>query len=459
VIAAGVDQAMARDYPGYRLENHGLQVGGSGLASSQQTTQLMTIAVTDTIPTRAAAAADTVGKVFIDQVTALQRSRFVGAEQAIKRQLNQAQVNIQDVSQRIATYRGSAGGLDNLRAQLSAYQSIYQTLLSSDQEFNVNRDTALNGIKVFSPAGVPYTPISPHPTRTALLIAFVALMLGAGGIFVYDYFDDSPRTPEEVEEAVGAPILGTVQEFDKAKYDTNLISASHARSPLAEAYRMIRTNVQFTNIDHPARSIVVTSPLSAEGKSTTASNLANVFADAGCRVTLVDGDLRRPSLHRIFGIERQDGLTNMLAGGAELNGSGLKETSKPNLALIASGPVPPRPADLLGSARMKTLMTHLGEQADMILIDSPPLLAVTDAAVLSTVTDGVILVVDPARSKRRDLRRAREAIEAVGGRILGVVINRLDRASSSYYYYYYQHNYAYPYESYLEERETSDTKA
>jgi capsular exopolysaccharide synthesis family protein len=231
---------------------------------------------------------------------------------------------------------------------------------------------------------------------------------------------------------------------------------------VSEAYRVIRTNIQFTDVDRPPRSLVVTSASPGEGKSTTASNLANVFAQAGTHVSLVDGDLRRPSLHNIFAVKREEGLTNMLVATGALNGRGPWQTVFPNLDLIASGPLPPRPADLLGSARMKDITDHLSAGSAMVIIDSPPVLAVTDAAVLSTVADGVILVVDTARSKRRDLRRAREAIEGVGGRILGIVINRLEKRGSGYYYHYYQHHYGYP-EKYdytaPPERQLTDTKA
>jgi len=462
VIAQEVDRAMAPKYPGYRLEGHGLSVGQSGSLASQPNTQLMSVTVQDTVPSRAAAAADAVARVFIKKITAIQKARFKGGAQAIQRQLDQAQINIQYVTQRITAYKGPAGGLANLRAQLSAYQSIYQTLLASSQEFSVGRDTALNSVQIFSPAPIPGGPIAPNPRRNAELFGFLALILCAGGIFVYDYFDDSPRTPEEVEEIVGAPVLGTVHEFDRAKYGTELVTAKHGRSPIAEAYRIIRTNLQFIDVDRPARSILVSSASPTEGKSTTVSNLANVFAEAGSRVTLVDGDLRRPNLHRIFGLDRErGGLTSMLVGKQELNGLGVQQTSQDNLVLLSSGPLPPRPADLLGSSRMKELVGHLARQTDVVLIDSPPVLAVTDATILSTVADGVILVVDPSKSKRRDLRRAREAIEAVGGRILGVVINRLNRrGGSTYYYYYYQHHYGYQDRyGYGADREKSDAQA
>ncbi|HEX6507140.1 MAG TPA: polysaccharide biosynthesis tyrosine autokinase, partial [Chloroflexota bacterium] len=458
--AQAADRAMAARYPGYRLEAHGLSSGQSGIAATQQNTQLMDVTVTDTNPVRAAAAADAAANAFIADITALQKARYAGGEQALTHQMDQAQANIQIVSQRIATYHGSATGLDNLKSELNAYTSIFQTLLSSQQQFNVNRNTAVKSVKLLSPAQVPTTPTGPHPSRSALLYGFVALILCAGAVFVYDYFDDTARTPEEVEEIVGAPILGTVQQF--ASGNSGLVTALKAHSPMAEAYRIIRTNIQYTDVDHPPHSIVVTSASPSEGKSTTAGNLAHVIAEAGRRVTLVDADLRRPSLHRMFGLKRSDGLTHMLVMEDGLNGHGSQSTELPNLKLIASGPTPPRPADLLASERLREVISHLAHESDMVLIDSPPILAVTDAAIISTATDGVVLVVDPAKSKRRDLVRAREAIEAVGGRILGVVINRLTKQGSGYYYYYYQHNYGYKYKyryGYMEEPEASESKA
>jgi polysaccharide biosynthesis transport protein len=442
-IAQAADRIMAARYPGYRLESHGLSSGQSGTAATQQNTQLMDVTVSDTNPARAAAAADAAATAFIADITILQKARYAGGQQALVHQMDQAQANIQIVSQRITGYHGSATGLENLKSELNAYTNIFQTLLTSQQQFNVNRNTAIKSVKLLSPAQVPTSPTGPHPSRSALLYGFLALIICAGGVFAYDYFDDSARTPEEVEEIVGAPILGTVQQFSSGT--SGLVTAQKAHSPLAEAYRIIRTNIQYTDVDHPPRSIVVTSASPAEGKSTTASNLAHVIAEAGRRVILVDADLRRPNLHRIFGLQRTDGLTGMLVGQDNLNGHGSQATELPNLTLIASGPTPPRPADLLASARLREVISHLANESDMVIIDSPPILAVTDAAILSTAADGVVLVVDPARSKRRDLVRAREAIEAVGGRILGVVINRLTRQGSGYYYYYYQHNYGYQY--------------
>jgi polysaccharide biosynthesis transport protein len=442
-IAAAADRLMAARYPGYQLEAHGLSSGQSGLASTQPTTQLMDVSVSDTVPARAAAAADAACTAFIADITALQKERYNGGQQALQSQMNQAQANIQIVSQRITAYHGPSTGLENLKSELSAYTSIFQTLLSSEQQFNLDRNTAVKSVKLLSPSQVPTVPTGPHPLGNTFLYGFLALVVCAGLIFAYDYFDDSPRTPEEIEEIIGSPILGTVQQFDTSEYGPGFVSEKRSRSPMSEAYRIIRTNLQFTDPEHPLSAIVVTSASPKEGKSTTASNLAFVMAEAGRTVTIVDADLRRPSLHSIFGVDRRPGFTEMLVGTSELNGLGIQPTGLPSLKVVASGPMPPRPADLLAAPRLLDVVQRLRGNADMVVLDSPPLLAVTDAAIISAVTDGVVLVVDPAKSKRRDLVRAREAVEAVDGRILGVVINRLSKQGAGYYYYYYQHHYGY----------------
>lgn len=448
VVARAADAALQASYPGYRVEKHKLRVDGGWTTAAgivMQNTSLLNIAVDDTVPQRAADAANAVGNAFIRTITNIQKSRFQGGQNAIQQELNVQQENIKLVNQKIANYRGGEAGLNNLRAELAGYQSLFQTLQASSEQYNLVKQSALHGVKVFSQAQAPKGFVGPYPSRTALIVAVLIFLLGSAGIFAYQYFDDRPRTPEEIEEIVGAPVLGTVQEFTRGRY-TEPITGKQSSSVHAEAYRAIRTNVQFLNVDDPPRVLVITSTFPAEGKTTTAVNLATVFAEAGSNVTLLDADLRRPSLHRVFSLPRVTGLTSLLVGTEELNGHTASRTETTNLGLVASGPLPPRPADLLGSTRMKEIVRHLDEEADLVVVDSPPVLAVTDAAILSTMADGVILVVDPGKTKRRELKRARESIEAVGGKVLGVVINRLSKHGSGYYYYYYQQYYSYGYE-------------
>jgi non-specific protein-tyrosine kinase len=443
-IVAAADAALQKKYPGFAIRGV-----SAAQRPGQQASQLFSESVTDTNPVRAADAANAVAALFIRRIKAIQIARFTTDERNLSRQLSEDQKNVAALEGRINAYTGTGAGLQALRAELTAYQTTYQTLFSALVQFRATRDASLNDVSVYSPATAG-TLTGPHPTRNAALAGFLALLVCGGLLFAYDYFNDLARTPEDLEAAAGAPVLGTVQDFDAAHLGTPLVVRKHPHSPASEAYRLIRTNIQFTNVDHPPRSIVVTSALPAEGKSTTVSNLAQVFAEVGTKVTLVDADLRRPSLHRVFPTQagRREGLTTMLAS-PELNGRGAQDTDLANLGLVASGPVPPNPADLLGSERMRAVLEHMERRDGIVLLDTPPVLAVADAAILASMVDGVVLVVDPHRVKRREVRRAREAIEAVGGKVIGLVMNRLRPRGAIYYYYYgsygYKHGYKYGY--------------
>jgi non-specific protein-tyrosine kinase len=215
--------------------------------------------------------------------------------------------------------------------------------------------------------------------------------------------------------------------------ETALITLRDPRSPAAEAYRTLRTNIQFSSLDKPIHTLLVTSTSPDEGKSTTLSNLAVTIAQAEQRVILVDCDLRRPSLHTLFGVPNEQGLTSVILnqGDGELP---LHATWVPGLSLLTSGPLPPRPADLLGSRRMEVLIERLRSEADMVLFDTPPVIAVTDAAVLATRLDGVLLVLQAGKTRRDRAREARRQLEKVKANIIGVVLNNA-RMEASYGYY------------------------
>ena len=438
-VYTAANRLLARMWPGY-------QIGSGGITTNQPAqTQLIQVTYADTNAQRAADTANALARAFVIRVAQLEKRRFAPDEKSMVTQVRQAQANVQQQANVIKNYHGDPGGLVTLRATLATYQNAENQAFVGLQQFRVQRDSALNGVSVASLAQVPSAPTGPHPSRTGLLAAFVFMLIFAGGIFLYDYFDDTMRNPDEVEELAGAPILGTVELFDAKGKGKQLITANDPRSHMSEAYRLIRTNILFTNVDHPPRTLVITSASPKEGKSTTSSNLARVFADGGYEVSLIDADLRRPSLHRIFEVESREGLTNMLLMGGNLNGHGVQHTDHPNLDLIVAGPIPPNPADLLSSQRMHQVLAHTSSRSRMTLIDAPPILPVTDAAILSTMADGVILVVDPSHTKRRDLRRARESIEGVGGKIIGVVINKVSPKGAGYHYYYHQYGYRYTY--------------
>ena len=215
----------------------------------------------------------------------------------------------------------------------------------------------------------------------------------------------------------------------------NLITITDPRSPISEAYRTLRTNIQFASVDKELRTILVTSPDSGAGKSSTLANLAVTMAQADYRVILVDCDLRRPTLHTLFNLDNNIGLVTMMLEDSALESPPLQETTVPGLWLLASGPHPPRPSDLLGSQRMERIMETLLKQADVVLFDAPPVLAVTDAAILATKVDGVLLAVRAGQTKREQVRDAKAQLEKVNANIVGTVLTNVAMDKRSEYYY------------------------
>jgi len=213
-----------------------------------------------------------------------------------------------------------------------------------------------------------------------------------------------------------------------------LVTLADPRSPVAEAYRSLRTNLEFSSLDKPLRTMIVTSAAPEEGKSTVLANLAVVMAQAGKQVILADCDLRRPVLHEIFGVSNHRGLTTALLddSAAELP---LRDTEVPGLRLLPSGPLPPNPAELLGSRRMAELIQTLRDQAEVVLFDAPPVIAVTDAAILASKVDGVLLVINAGVTRREHAQRAKAALERVNARLVGTVLNNVELDMSLYGYY------------------------
>jgi polysaccharide biosynthesis transport protein len=284
-----------------------------------------------------------------------------------------------------------------------------------------------------------------------LTAAAIGFVLGAAAAYLLEYLDDTVKTPEDVEQVAGLPTLSGIATYasDSDKY--SLITREQPRSPIAEAYRGLRTAIMFANVDKPARSILISSPNPGEGKSITAANLGIVFAQAGHRVLILDADLRRPVQHKIFDIPSKNmGLTNMLLQMlvdrhyddtaldvfALLEGA-IHETQQPDLYLLTSGSLPPNPAELVGSEKMKKLLEVLSEYFDLVIVDSPPLLAVTDAVVLGARTDSVVLISNSGQTRRNQLAQAVAKLHDVNANIIGVILNRLSAKTGGYYYYYY----------------------
>jgi capsular exopolysaccharide synthesis family protein len=289
-------------------------------------------------------------------------------------------------------------------------------------------------ISIVSTPTVPIAPISPKPTRNLALGVVLGLLLGLGLALLRDLLDTTIKGEKDCAEVTDATVIGGIA-FDPDAPKRPLIVQADPHSPRAEAFRTLRTNLQFVDAANHPRSIVFTSSLPSEGKTTTAANLAITMAASGARVCVVEGDLRRPRLLEYMGLDGSVGLTNVLIGQADLSDA-LQQFSDGRLSVLGAGPVPPNPSELLGSGAMEKTLRDLESRFDMVIIDAPPLLPVTDAAVLSTIAGGTVVVVGVGLVDRDHLTRSLQSLEAVKGRVLGLVINRLPTKGADAYYYY-----------------------
>jgi polysaccharide biosynthesis transport protein len=299
----------------------------------------------------------------------------------------------------------------------------------------------------------PTYAISPRRQRAFFIYLLIGLLVGIGIAVAVERLDDSVRSPLELSEKYSLPVLGMIPAIRSGELSEAPVSAgvsrivTHAdpRSPVAEAYRSLRTNLAFARTQRGLRAVALTSPGPADGKSTTVANLAITFAQQGQRTLLVDADLRRAVLDKSFGIPRSPGLTEVIIGASGFD-QAVHETQVPNLFVMTSGQLPPNPSELLGSPAMREVLATMTSQFDMVLFDSPPLLAVTDAAVLSTMVDGTILIARMGATARKGLWRAVSQLRAVHATLLGSVLNDVTSDVGAYYggysYYYYYSSHA-----------------
>ena len=367
-----------------------------------------------------------------------------------------AKANIQ--GQAATNIIGKKREIESNRALLDSY-----TQREKEQDLALKSD-APNNIKLQSHAVTPTVPTGPQRGRNILVAFFLSLGAGIGLAFLLDFLDDSVRTSDDITRHLGLPTLALIPHYlnsekDKKKLLTAgnghggsgvpasaaLITMEERHSPMAEAYRHLRTSLLFSSAGKPPQTILVTSSQPSEGKTTTAINTAITLAQADADVVIIDCDLRRPRLHQHFGLENTSGLTNYLSG--DKNTENLLRTYKdlPRLKIITSGPIPPNPAELLSSNEMRNLLQFLSGRFKHVIIDSPPAISFTDASILSTLVDGVVLVAMANKSSIHLMRQFKQRVSAIGARIYGVVLNGITSTSDEYYYYgsgyykYYSH--------------------
>jgi succinoglycan biosynthesis transport protein ExoP len=287
-------------------------------------------------------------------------------------------------------------------------------------------------ITIYAPAEFPVAPVGSSTMRNVALGGATGLMIGVSIAFLLEYLDDTIKSPEDVKRTLSVGVLSALPRMGSVNGRTPLVVAEQPLDPVAEAFRSLRTNIEFAAVDRPARTLLVTSPLPTDGKTFVAANLAAVVAQGGKRVVLVDADLRHPRQHHQFELSKEPGLTSALLA-PERQAAALRETGVEGLWIVTSGPQAPNPAELLASTRMRQFVSWLQERADVVVIDSPPVLAVTDAVVLSSIVDGTILVMDSGGTRRPAAVRAMEHLAGVGANVLGTVLNRVKPSGDGYY--------------------------
>ena len=346
-------------------------------------------------------------------------------------------------------YPALSADQQRLIANHRSVQTVYENLQGLYQVAQIEEAVETDVVRIIDSADYPIKPVSPNRRRDVLLAMALGIFVGVAAAVLLDRLDDSVRSPDEVAEQLKLTMLGMIPGI-KLEHDPvpgavmmeRLVTHASPRSPVAESYRSLRTNLAFARARESIKTLVLTSPGPADGKSTTVANLAITFAQQGQRTLLVDGDLRRAVLDKTFSVPRSPGLTEVIVGEADLEHA-VNQTDVPNLFVLGSGQFPPNPSELLGSNAMANVIREAREQFDVVLFDSPPLLAVTDAAVLSTMVDGTILVIRMGATARQAVRRALGQLHAVHARVLGAVMNDVDLRKSSYYGGYGYAYYAY----------------
>lgn len=399
------------------------------------------------------------------QILVSMESRYKAAE-ATEKSLAQAYSQAHGVT---AAQLDHELELAAMTQKLTSDEQYLNTLNQKERELKATGSDKGTNVSVVSYSRLPHEPTGPQRTRNILVALALALLAGIGLAFLLDFLDDTVKSLDDVDRYIHLPTLALIPaaRSDKRLRDgeapapgasTALAMVEDVRSHVAESYRHLRTSLLLSSAGQAPKTILVTSSQPSEGKTTTAINTAFMLAQTGAEVLIIDCDLRRPRLHSNFNISNVRGLTNHLSGELPLDEVIQPFDKQPNLKLLPSGPIPPNPAELLGSEQMRQLLTTLGERFAHIIVDSPPAVSFTDASILSTFVDGVILVIHSGRSSRAVVRRAKQQLLDVGAHIFGIVLNNVKLDTHGYYYGGYYGRYYYKYGYYYSDYSDDDSK-
>ena len=369
---------------------------------------------------------------------------MVDNEHSLKALMEQAKNEAIDLSNLEVDYKP-------LQRASEQNMKMYGIIANRQKEIDITGPMKTNNVRILERAIVPGSPVRPRPVQNLLIGLAFGLGVGIGLAFVIEALDNTLKTQADVEQVLGTPVLGLVPVIGRSGQDQPVQEGDNLRerdlgvfldpkSIAAECCRSIRTNILFMSPDRPLKTMVVTSPSPQEGKTTTAINLGVTMAEAGSHVLIVDTDMRRPRLHRSFGVPNQTGISTVIVGKAPLE-EAIKRTDVPNLDVLPCGPVPPNPSELLHTDRFRAVLANCAKLYDRIILDSPPTSAVTDPAVLGNLADGVVLVIKAGETTRDSGMHACRQLSSAKARLVGVIVNAIDFSNPAYGYDYYYRNY------------------
>lgn len=427
------------------MEKLGLTFLPEYVVNNPTDSQIIEIIVSDTDAARAQAVANELANQLINRTPTsgdnAERLAF------IEEQLNQLEIKITETQAEITKKQTELGDLfsarqisdarneiNGLEEKLSTLRSNYATLLSNTEKGATNR------LSVIEAANLPRQPIGPNRLMLVLLSGAIAFVVACAAAYLLEYLDDTLKSPEEVTRLLNMPVIGYISDLEKGVNMRSYV-VDQPRSAIAEAFRALRTDLEFSNVDRPLKTIFVSSAGVGTGKSTIAATLAIIMAQGGKKVILLDADLRKPSVHQVMDIPNTKGLTDVFRGNMDIYNASVN-WNEGNLFVIPSGAVPPNPSELLNSKKMDQILDNLERLADVVIIDGPPFV-VTDATILSAKVDGVLLVVRYGFTRRQEALSVLHQLQRSEAKVLGVVMNRIPRKGVDYYniFRYYQSYY------------------
>ena len=413
-------------------------LAGNVGAVPEVNSELVALSVTDPSPTRAAMIDNATMNAFVAEITKQNTDRINQASAALQAQISQVQSTLQQDEQELAAASNAAATA--LRQKIADETSLLTPLELNYSAFRASQEQNLETVSVATAASVPASATSPKTSVNTGVGALAGLLIGFAMAAALEYLDQGLKTADDVVDRLGVPCLAVIPRYPAAD------GRAHPPDKVAnvnESYRRLRTSLLFASPDSTLRSIAITSVRSGEGKTQTAANLAVALASSEKRVLLIDGDMRRPNLHRVFNRPLFGGMSELILAarpGQTLVLNGAHTTSQRNLTLITSGTIPPNPSELLSSDRAALLLRGLESQFDVTVIDTPPIEAVSDALTLAAEASGTVLVLEAGRTNVADATKTLDALRSVGAKVLGVVLNKArERRDAAYYYYYRDH--------------------